>query len=141
MAPRDTSQDPSEAPVPVEKGFATLATLRYVLDICLPLPAQPESRGSRTDWRRIGVKAFVEKVRLSLRFASTQNYMQFSFVSYQHLLQNIVVQWIFCRLHPEHTLTTALKKPLLFCHVLCIKGGFFIAELGGRGFCHGADVL
>ncbi|KAI9770576.1 MAG: Histone acetyltransferase [Geoglossum simile] len=37
MAPRDTSQDPSEAPVPVEKGFATLATLR------------------------IGVKAFVEK--------------------------------------------------------------------------------
>ncbi|KAH0547696.1 Histone acetyltransferase [Glutinoglossum americanum] len=37
MAPRDASQDPSEVPVPLEKGFATLATLR------------------------IGVKAFVEK--------------------------------------------------------------------------------
>ena len=65
MAPRDTSQDPSEAPVPVEKGFATLATLRYVLGTCISTPGI--SIWDLEDLElmhngRIGVKAFVEKV-------------------------------------------------------------------------------
>ena len=34
MAPKDISQDRSNTPDPVEKGFATLSTLRSVLD-CL----------------------------------------------------------------------------------------------------------
>lgn len=37
MAPRDTSQDRISTPDPVEKGIATLSTLRYVLNLDLSM--------------------------------------------------------------------------------------------------------
>ena len=33
MAPRDASQDRASTPDPVEKGIATIGTLRYVLSL------------------------------------------------------------------------------------------------------------
>ena len=35
MAPRDPSHEPTATPDPVEKGFATLATLRYHVHIAI----------------------------------------------------------------------------------------------------------
>lgn len=59
MAPRESSHEPTSTPDPVEKGFATLATLRYVR-------MWRAIWGDETDQEcRIGVKAFVEKVCIS----------------------------------------------------------------------------
>ena len=63
MAPRDISQDRKDTPDPVEKGLASVSTLRYVVS-----KQQKSFRGRKVrKWVadcgfRIGVKAFVEKV-------------------------------------------------------------------------------
>lgn len=74
MAPRDGSQERTSTPDTVEKGMATINTLRYTktpsrdgVDGILILHVVFSSVADIVVFFRIGVKAFVEKVgRLSL---------------------------------------------------------------------------
>lgn len=62
MAPRDPSHEPNETPDPIEKGFATFATLRYEFRIAGYTVTIANVYGEANMCYRIGVKAFVEKV-------------------------------------------------------------------------------
>ena len=63
MAPREVSQDATGAQDVPEKGFATLATLRYVWKHYI-------TRISLSNSNRVGVKPFIEKVGTFSSFAT-----------------------------------------------------------------------
>ncbi|KAH0551453.1 hypothetical protein GP486_007332 [Trichoglossum hirsutum] len=58
MAPRDASQDPAEAPAPLEKGFATLATLR---DSQLLVAKLTDSTGQDGEKRKAEILSMQER--------------------------------------------------------------------------------
>jgi hypothetical protein len=62
MAPRDSGDDKAETPVEREKGFATLAELRYVTSFDLFDSRLETKRLNANYLPRIGVKVFAEKV-------------------------------------------------------------------------------
>lgn len=66
--PQAEATGPPGTPDPVEKGFATLNTIRYVVDslkiLSGRLLAQVSSVACADNGHRIGVKAMVQKVRL-----------------------------------------------------------------------------
>ena len=73
MAPRDGSQERTGTPDTVEKGLATINTLRYALTLSsdgFVIISVFWNNGVAYHRYRIGVKAFVEKVSPTSDFAS-----------------------------------------------------------------------